>query len=342
MKLKKILKEKTLPLVLSVLIGAGAYGCAGLEVRKRVKEISSQTMASQYVYPEKIDKLFSNIEGVLGKKFVDELKQIPEMRSDYTPEKINALQDIYSVGEKIQNKDLTNAKSAIEDIVEAGADTPTTNLISVPLREWYLMHLNEKWDVKDSVEALNKYNKKNPLWSLLQTDWKDFNNKDWKKWEKMGKEYVVLYKKNLDYLIQYNQAKRLRYYCDKRAYAQTPEETRKKGRGDCKDFAIEAGCDMEVLAKTKKYNSVKVANFCNQEYTKGHAFLIYRKEGEKGVFVMDNARRTGIRKFNSTSEAGKKIAKEVGYKAGYMWAYPWRAWIGRKRNSNFFKSESLL
>jgi len=341
MKLKKSLKNKILPLVLAVAIGAGTYGCAGLEVRKKVKEISSQTMASQYFYPANINKLFSDIEDVYGKKFVDELKQIPEMRSDYTPEKINALQDIYSVGEKIQNKDLTNAKSAIEDIVEAGADTPTTNLISVPLREWYLMHLNEKWDVKDSVEALNKYNRKNPLRSLLKTDWKDFNNKDWKKWEKMGNEYVVLYKKNLDYLIQYNQSRRLRPIRDERDYAQTPKETREKGGGDCEDLAIEAASDMEVLAKTKKYNSVKVVNVWDSG-SKGHSFLTYRKKTEKQVFVMDNARRTGIRKFNSTSEAGKKIAKEGGYKASYMWAYPWREWINRKRNSNFFKSESLL
>ena len=342
MKLKKILKEKTLPLVLSVLIGAGAYGCAGLEVRKRVKEISSQTMASQYVYPANIDKLFSDIEDVYGKKFVDELKQIPEMRSDYNSEKINALQDIYSVGEKIQNKDLTNAKSAIEDIVEAGADTPTTNLISVPLREWYLMHLNEKWDVKDSVEALNKYNKKNPLWSLLQTDWKDFNNKDWKKWEKMGNEYVVLHKTNSAKLIQYYQEQTISYASHRDHKAQTPKETRQRRAGDCKDFSIEAADNMEVLEKANKYKFVKVANFCNKEYTRGHAFLIYRKEGEKGVFVMDNARRTGIRKFNSTSEAGNKIAKEGGYKASYMWAYPWREWINRKRNRGFKKSESLI
>lgn len=323
MKLKKILKEKTLPLVLSVLIGAGAYGCAGLEVRKRVKEISSQTMASQYVYPANIDKLFSDIEDVYGKKFVDELKQIPEMRSDYTPEKINALQDIYSVGEKIQNKDLTNAKSAIEDIVEAGADTPTTNLISVPLREWYLMHLNEKWDVKDSVEALNKYNRKNPLFSLLKTDWKDFNNKDWKKWKKMGNEYVVLYKKNKDLLIQYNQLRRLIYISDIKDSAQLPQETKKRGGGDCEDFAIEAAYDMEVLEKAGLYSSVKVVNIWDGR-RRGHIFLTYRKKTEKGVFAMDNACRTGIRKFNSITEAGKKIAKENGYEADKIWAYDWR------------------
>ena len=339
MKLKKSLKNKILPLVLAVAIGAGTYGCAGLEVRKKVKEISSQTMASQYFYPANINKLFSDIEDVYGKKFVDELKQIPEMRSDYTPEKINALQDIYSVGEKIQNKDLTNAKSAIEDIVEAGADTPTTNLISVPLREWYLMHLNKKCDAEDSVNALNEYNKKNPLFSLLQTDWKDFNNKDWKKWEKMGNEYVVLYKKNKDFLIQYNQSRRLRPIRDKRDYAQTPKETREKGGGDCEDFAIEAAYDMEVLEKAGLYSSVKVVNVWDSG-SKGHSFLSYKKRGKKGVFIMDNARRTGIRKFNSTTEAGKQISKENGFSANKIWAYNWRTFL--RTYSRFPFSESLL
>ena len=326
-------------MVLAVAIGAGTYGCAGLEVRKKVKEISSQTMASQYFYPANINKLFSDIEDVYGKKFVDELKQIPEMRSDYTPEKINALQDIYSVGEKIQNKDLTNAKSAIEDIVEAGADTPTTNLISVPLREWYLMHLNEKWDVKDSVEALNKYNRKNPLFSLLKTDWKDFNNKDWKKWKKMGNEYVVLYKKNKDLLIQYNQLRRLIYISDIKDSAQLPQETKKRGGGDCEDFAIEAAYDMEVLEKAGLYSSVKVVNVWDSG-SKGHSFLSYKKRGKKGVFIMDNARRTGIRKFNSTTEAGKQISKENGFSANKIWAYNWRTFL--RTYSRFPFSESLL
>ena len=58
MTLKTILKDKTLPLVLSVLIGAGTSGCAGMKLEKKVKEISSHT----------------GIHGATAKKLYDDAK----------------------------------------------------------------------------------------------------------------------------------------------------------------------------------------------------------------------------------------------------------------------------
>jgi len=222
MKLIKNLKNKIVPFALAIGIGVGAFGCAGLNLEKKVKEISSQTMTLPQSYPAQVNRLFSEIGNVYGNEFVRELKQLPDMKEAYTPEKISALQDIYSVGKEIRDKNLTNAKTATEDIVEAGEDTPTTALISVPLREWYLMHVNKKWKPEDAVKALNSYGKnkwgKNlsdnsevinrytsaMLNFVLKTDWGNTNNKDWRVWEKIGNESVVLYKKNLDIIAVQN------------------------------------------------------------------------------------------------------------------------------------------
>jgi len=365
----------------SAIAGAGLLasmilpGCAGMKLEKKVKEISSHTMTVPNVYPAQLNQLFSDIKGVYGNEFVRELKQLPDMKEDYTPEKISALHDIYSTGKEIRDKNLTNAKRAVEDIIEAGEDTPKTNLISVPLREWYLMHLNKKWNSEDAVEALKDYEQEYLMhlkgkWNpkdaieilndyknncgedygedirtinfLSKTNWNNINNKDWKKWEQKGNEYVVLYKKNKDFLIQDNQAMRLRYISDKYDSAQTPEKTKKRGGGDCEDFAIEAAPDMEVLEKAGLYKNVKVVNFCNQERSRGHTVLTYKKKEEGRIFVMDNARRKGIRKFNSIIEAGKKIAKEGGYNAEKIWACNWRTLYSNLISNNFPEYESLI
>jgi len=337
--------------------------CVGLE--KKVKEISSQTMTLPNVYPAQVNRLFSEIGNVYGNEFVRELKQLPDMKENYTPKKIKALEDIYYVGKEIQKVNSPNAKKAIEDIVEAGADTPTTALISVPLREWYLMHLNKKWNVEDAVEALNSYGK--DRWGrnlpddpnlinsdtskilnfVLKTDWV-FYDEDWKKWEKMGNEYVVLYKKNKDFLISKDQASRIAH-TRVDGYVQSPEKTRKESEGDCKAQSAEAADNMEVLQKTGLYRDVKITAF-DADGEDGHVFLTYRKNNEKGIFVLDNTGffpyRGSIRKFNpiikeeckkiaeqrgfeveyicAIIEANKKIAEELNQKAQYIWAYDWR------------------
>jgi len=74
------------------------------------------------------------------------------------------------------------------------------------------MHQKGNWDVKDAIKELNEYeldlhgdyiNKKSKrvIGFLLTTDWWKDKDEDWKRWEQKGNEYVVLYKKNKDYLI---------------------------------------------------------------------------------------------------------------------------------------------
>jgi hypothetical protein len=312
-----------------LVLGANLIGCAtlapGRNLEKRVSIIASEIATFPKTYPSNVSKILSNIEGVYGKEFVREIKQLPEMQSDYTPKKINALEDIYSVGQEIQNKNSSNTQRLIKDIVKAGKDTPTTPLISVPLREWYRMHLNGEWTPKDAVNVMSNkvaYIYQYPLVKeysgilkfLSETNWYKDTDEDWKKWKEKGNEYVVLYKKNRDYLISYNQAKRFRYIPDKHDYAQTPQKTREKRGGDCEDFGIEAAYDMEVLEKTGSYEDVKI--YAIREYTgnryRGHVVLTYKK-GDNGIYVMDNARRTGIRKFDSIEDAGRQIGIEGGY-----------------------------
>jgi hypothetical protein len=338
-----------------LVLGANLIGCAtlapGRNLEKRVSIIASEIATFPKTYPSNVNKILSNIEGVYGKEFVREIRQLPEMQSDYTPKKINALEDIYSVGQEIQNKKSPNTRRLIEDIVKAGKDTPTTPLISIPLREWYRMHLNGKWTPKDAVNVMSNkvaYIYKYPLVKeysgilkfLLETNWYKDTNEDWKKWKEKGNEYVVLYKKNRDYLISYDQAKRIRYIPDKHDYAQTPQKTREKRGGDCEDFGIEAAYDMEVLEKAGSYTNVEVVNSCNMSLRRGHSFLTYKKDNEDGIYVMDNARRTGIRKFSSIIEAGKQIANEGGYESTHIWAYNWRTFYSNY--GNFPYNESLI
>lgn len=339
---KRISKNSFQSILLS-LAGTLTIGVGGCATGLESKVIPSYEISLPQSYPVEVSQLFSDIENLYGKVFVRELKEIPEMRQNFTAEKINALNTFYEVGEKIQNNE--KAKLAIEDIAQAGEDAPKARLISVPLREWYRMLEDNSWGVDDSVRELEDYGrgmiaeennvKANPYIKLpvrkflLRSKWKDFHKEDWKRFEEQGDRAVVLNKINRDYLIQYFVSDTTYPQPDAQDKMKSPKQTKKDSGGDCEDIAGLKAYYLEFLEETGLYDNVKMVNVHdNKPGGKGHTFVSHEKNGGESVFVMDNPLHN-LRKFNSIEEAGKKIAKERRFAANKIWACPLKEFYWR-------------
>jgi len=353
-------------------IALAAYSCAAsgmdyissMAPLSRFSKMQGVDLASLGNLPEKesLERRMTALESLSGiyrmcPELADAFDEFPEFTDGVDYKDRAAVETLYHAFKDLNfpkdlcdgaygehNKHLLKPEHyAILDMVNAGKGDKR---ISVPLREMFLMVRGGNWDKKDVLKQLGWY--ESVLTFVWNTDWKYFNNEDWKRWEDPNYNYndIVKYKTNLATLIKKHQWLTMPYVSDNIDIMRPPSETRKKNTGkrkrrDCEDLAAEAA---DRLEKSGIYDNVEVTSVLEGGGRGGHAFTTYKKKGDSGIYVLDNVTLSGeetyIRKFNSIVEAGRKIAEENFITPNYIFSYDWRTFIRNYRN--FSLRDSLI